>query len=314
MYRLRRYHQLTIIRAQMKSRLRWGIDLGGTKIEGVVLHADEPSKIVARERLSTEQEEGYEHILSRIKLLLSSLEERVGAAPERIGMGTPGVLDPCSETLKNSNTQCLIGKPLQRDIERLTGYSFRLANDANCFALAEATGGAARGADVVFGVILGTGVGGGVVVKGEVLSGAQGIAGEWGHNVLDATGKPCYCGKRGCVEQWCSGPALEAYYAELAGTPRRLSEIEQRASTDPHAQATLDRLVTKFGQAIATVINILDPDIVVLGGGVSNVRQLYAGWKASAVPFVFNDRIETRVVQNGLGDSAGVIGAAMLWG
>jgi fructokinase len=290
----------------------WGIDLGGTKIEGVVLDAA-GGAVATRSRVPTESEKGYEHILEQIERLLIQLEEDTGLPrPRRIGIGTPGTVDPASELMKNCNTTCLNGRPLPSDLEQLLGTELRLANDANCFALAEANLGAAKGAEVVFGVILGTGVGGGIVVHGRVLNGLQGIAGEWGHNVLEPDGEPCYCGKRGCVETVLSGPSLERWYAAHSGRRRGLREIVQLSDEDVHASATVERLVGEFGRAIAAVVNVLDPDVVVLGGGVGQVRALQERAVEAMRPWVFNTSVRTRVAAPKLGDSAGVFGAAML--
>ncbi len=295
--------------------LVWGIDLGGTKIEGVVCDSADLSRVVARHRIPTEADRGYEHSLQQIKALILSLAQTLGAPlPNRIGFGTPGTLDPDNQTLKNSNTQCFNGKPLKRDLEALLGAETVLSNDANCFALAESVLGAARGARCVFGVILGTGVGGGIVIDGQVWGGRQGNAGEWGHNVLIPNGDPCYCGKAGCVERCISGPALEQFYQKKSGARRALAEIAERARAgeDSAATATLRFLCAEFGRAISVIINVLDPEVVVLGGGVSNIAELYSEGREAARPFVFNDRLDTRIVKNELGDSAGVFGAAML--
>ncbi|MFA6107402.1 MAG: ROK family protein [Candidatus Latescibacterota bacterium] len=296
------------------AELCWGIDLGGTKMEGVVLASAEEPEPLCRIRVPTEAEGGYQHVLSRIRHLVERLQAEVKAAPVRIGFGTPGILDPTSQTLKNSSTLCYKGQPLKKDLERLLGVPVVLANDANCFALAEARLGAGRGAETVFGIIMGTGVGGGVVVDGRALYGCQGIAGEWGHNVLDESGPECYCGRRGCVETFLCGPALERYYQERSGQARPLREIALRhgRGSDPYAEATIERLLAYFGRALAVVINLLDPHVVVLGGGVSNVDLLYTAGVEETARHVFNDRLETRVVRNALGDSAGVFGAAML--
>lgn len=293
--------------------VHWGIDLGGTKIEGVVLEAGaaEPR---CRIRVATETEKGYRHIIGQMHRLVEQLKAQTGLQPATLGIGTPGVLDPQTQTLKNSNTLCLNGQPLKADLEQILGIPVELANDANCFALAEARLGAGRGAETVFGIILGTGVGGGVVVRERVLYGCQGIAGEWGHNVLEVDGPACYCGKRGCVEQFLAGPALQEYYTSLSGKSCPLAEIVRRCErgSDAHAEATVQRLIAYFGRAIAYLINILDPHVIVLGGGVSNVDLLYSEGVRAAMPYVFNNRLETRVVKNQLGDSAGVFGAAML--
>ncbi len=294
--------------------LIWGIDLGGTKIEGVVLATTERAEPLCRLRIPTEAAGGYEHILGRVAALVQRLAAATGTRPRRIGFGTPGVLDPTSQTLKNSNTTCYIGRPLKADLEAALHVPVVLANDANCFALAEARLGAGRGAASVFGVILGTGVGGGIVLRGEVVHGCQGIAGEWGHNIVDERGEPCYCGRRGCVETFLSGPALEAHYARQSGQRLPLREIvaRHRRGDDPHATATVQRLLAYFGRSLAQVINILDPEVVVLGGGVSNVELLYTEGVRQLGRWVFNDRVQTRVVRHQLGDSAGVFGAAML--
>jgi len=293
-------------------KYRWGIDLGGTKIEGVVL-ADGEEVPGSRLRVPTEQAQGYEHILDRIALVVSSIEAATGLPrPAAVGIGTPGSHDE-NGLLHNSNTVCLNRKPLQGDLTRKLGMAVHCANDANCFALAEAVLGAGRGADVVFGVILGTGVGGGLVVHGKVLNGRQGIAGEWGHNELDPNGPPCYCGRIGCVETILSGPFLERFYRERSGEDRRLRDIVARSSEgDKAAEETIQRLCAQFAKGISVVINIVDPDVVVVGGGVGNIDALYANFEALALPWVFNSRVATRLVKPQLGDSAGVFGAAML--
>ena len=295
-------------------RLCWGIDLGGTKIEGVVLSTTESAEPVCRLRVPTEREGGYEHVRRNIVGLVERMALEVGEGPRAVGFGTPGVIDPATHMLKNSNTTCLVGQPLLRDFAADLGCRVELANDANCFTLAEARPGAGRGAATVFGIILGTGVGGGVVIDGRVLHGGQGIGGEWGHIVLDPTGSQCYCGRRGCVETFLSGPHLETFYAQRSGTSLPLAHIAKRAiaGQDVAAVETIDRLVTWFGRGVATVINILDPHVVVLGGGVSNIDALYTRGVEALAPWVFNDTVQTRIVRNELGDSAGVFGAAML--
>lgn len=288
----------------------WGIDLGGTKVEGVIVPPDSVDPL-CRIRIETEQERGYDHILSRIALLVDRLaaESRL-PRPEIIGLGMPGTIEPSTGLAKNANTTCLNGRPLAHDIESLIGIDIRAANDANCFALAEATLGAARGNRVVFGVIMGTGVGGGVVVDGRVLTGHHGIGGEWGHNVLVPEGEPCYCGLRGCVETVISGPALERWHEARSG--RHLSLREIAASPDSGAQATIDHLCDCFGRALASVVNVLDPDAIVLGGGVGNIAALYTRGRESLELWMFNPRFEGQLLRPALGDSAGVFGAAML--
>lgn len=292
--------------------LNWGIDLGGTKIEGVICTPDPEGKAIVRRRIATESEQGYSHIISRIVLLVRQLQDESGISPARLGIGTPGVRDPLLGVMKNCNTVCLNGTHLQEDIEGALGIPVTLANDANCFALAESRYGAARDARVVFGVILGTGVGGGIVVDGKVLGGAQGIAGEWGHVTCDPDGPQCYCGRRGCIESFLAGPALESFYFERSGERRRVSEIVARAASDLPAQETLARMLSVFGRGLATVINILDPDVIVLGGGLSNLDILYSEGCAAVEREVFNHSLHTRIVKNQLGDSAGVFGAALL--
>lgn len=296
----------------------WGIDLGGTKIEGVILDGDNLPKVIDRIRISTEREKGYEHILGRIHEILNIMSKNTGLSPARVGIGTPGKLDPRSGLLKNSNTTCLNDMPVKRDLEQLCRVPFEIANDANCFALAEATLGVVKQKDidaqVVFGIILGTGVGGGVVVDDRILNGAQGLAGEWGHNFLDESGGPCYCGQSGCVETVISGTALEKYYFQLAGNKRTLPDIVElhESGKDAAATKTIERLCHFFGKAISVVIDIIDPDVVVVGGGVGNVEALYTAGAESAKRFVFNDGLVTEFLRPALGDSAGVFGAAML--
>jgi N-acetylglucosamine kinase len=293
----------------------WGIDLGGTKIEGAILDPSQPGEALQRLRLPTEAPLGYQHILSQIERLITQLEQESGMTrPGRIGIGTPGVTTPGTGLLKNSNTLCLNGKALTRDISHVLGCEIVMANDANCCALAEATLGAARGGKTVFGIILGTGVGGGIVVDGRVLTGLHGICGEWGHNPLCGEATPCYCGRAGCIESVCSGPALEKFYASRSGVTLSLPEIAIRASLqDIHAVATLERLRLKFAEALGAVINILDPDAVVIGGGVGNLDLLYAPETRAAVARnLFNDRLDTPLLKPMLGDSAGVFGAALL--
>ncbi|TMA32210.1 MAG: ROK family protein [Deltaproteobacteria bacterium] len=287
-----------------------GIDLGGTKIEGVVLGEDlEP---VERRRVPTDRERGYEHIVERIASLVHDLRV-VAPACGLVGVGTPGSLSARDGTLKNSNTLCLNGRPLQADLERRLGCRVRIENDANCFALAEARAGAGRGYELVFGVILGTGVGGGIVHEGRIWAGPQHVAGEWGHHSIDPAGPACYCGQRGCVETMLSGPALEAAYRAAGGPSQAAAEVAARAAGgEPRAAAVVDRYLDRFGRALANVVNVLDPDVVVLGGGVSGFDALYTCGRDAVARYVFNDELRTPIVRNQLGDSAGVIGAALL--
>lgn len=296
----------------------WGIDLGGTKIEGVVLEDKESMNVLRRMRIPTEQERGYIHILRQIYKLVETLTAEVGVRPHKLGIATPGTLDPLSQTLKNSNTVCLNDKPIKKDLENFLGFPIEIANDANCFALAETKLGVVKEvlpeAQVVFGVIMGTGVGGGLVVNGKLISGKQGIGGEWGHNFLDESGGPCYCGKEGCVEQVISGPALEKFYAEMMGSELKMTEIVQRYydDSDAFATQTMERLVHFFAKGISNVINILDPDAIVLGGGLGNIDLLYSEGVQEVEKYVFNNRLDTLFLKPKLGDSAGVFGAALL--
>ena len=291
------------------------MDLGGTKIEGVILDPASPSHALYRLRVPTESSQGYEHILSQIALVIDQLELASGSPrPGRIGIGTPGVTTPQTGLLKNSNTPCLNGKPFSHDISSLLGCEILLANDANCCALAEATLGAGRGYRTVFGIILGTGVGGGIVVDGKLLIGPHGITGEWGHNPLCGESTPCYCGRIGCLETVCAGPSMEKFYYERTGCLLRLPEIVIMASEgNAMAVATLERLREKFAEALGAVINLLDPDAIVIGGGVGNLDLLYSHETRMAIAkHLFNDRFDTPLLRPQLGDSAGVFGAAML--
>lgn len=296
----------------------WGIDLGGTKIEGAVLESRENPNPIARQRFPTEAAKGYAHILGQVGKMVEMLSAETGLKPGHLGIGHPGTIDPNTGVVKNANTTVLNGKPFDKDLMARLGVPVRFANDANCFAVAEALMGAVPDAlpdaEVVFGVILGTGVGGGLVVRQKVINGRQGIAGEWGHNFLDESGGPCYCGKTGCVETVLSGPALEKYYAGLSGHWCRLPEIAHRAEagSDLAATQTIDRLIHFFGKAIAVVINIVDPDVIVLGGGVGNIDRLYTDGKDEAAKHLFNTRVDTLFLKPKLGDSAGVFGAALL--
>jgi len=291
----------------------WGIDLGGTKIEGAIVDPAD-GRIVLRRRIATEQEGGYEHIVRRIGLLVAEMErETVRRRPERIGIGTPGAFDPSLRAMKNCNTTCLNGRNLPEDLRAELGASIEMANDANCFALAEALHGAARGCETVFGVIMGTGVGGGIVVHGRVLQGRHGIAGEWGHNVLHDGGEPCYCGKRGCVEKYLSGPGVERQFLERTGRSLTCAQIATAAASgDAEARASIDTLCEDFGRALAVVIDILDPHAIVLGGGVGNIPDLYTRGRDAILPWLFNPRLDTPILRPTLGDSAGVLGAALL--
>lgn len=295
----------------------FGIDLGGTKIEGVVLQTQPELKIIERLRLPTEAKLGYDHILRQIKTLVHTLSDKSNAKPTKLGIGTPGIIDTDTQLIKNSNTLGLIDRPMKKDLEQLFGIPIRMANDANCFAIAETLHGSVKehlsNPEVVFGVIMGTGVGSGIVVNGKVIQGKHGIGGEWGHNVLDESGPKCYCGKNGCVESFLSGPANELYYQKRSGQHLTMAEIYRLyLLNDPHAVATIERLLHYFGKAIATVINIIDPDAIVLGGGLGNLDILYTEGRKRVESYVFNYELKTLFLKPSLGDSAGVIGAALL--
>ena len=303
---------------EITSKSLWGIDLGGTKIEGVILKSAGDPEVLFRDRVPTQADQGYEHILHQIKRLVDRMCDFAQTTPMAIGIGTPGAHDPTLRTMKNCNTVVMNGKPMKQDLEKLLELPIEIANDADCFALAEAQLGVVRKrfpeARVVFGVIMGTGVGGGIVIDGRAIMGVHGIAGEWGHNFLHESGGPCYCGKSGCVETVISGPALERYYLNETGNKKSLKDIVALAESkvDPTAQRTMTRLVEYFGLSLSVIINILDPDVIVVGGGVGNIDMLYDRGIDSVKKYIFNHGLETPIVKPSLGDSAGVFGAAYL--
>jgi fructokinase len=302
--------------------MRIGIDLGGTKIEGIAIADDGGERL--RRRVATPRGD-YASTIAAVADLVHDLEHELGTQGT-VGVGIPGTISPATGLVKNSNSTWLIGQPLAEDLPRLLNRPVRFANDANCFALSEATDGAAAGTDVVFGVIIGTGTGGGVVVNRHVLVGANAIAGEWGHNPLPAPcgdespGPLCYCGRRGCIETFLSGPGLALDYAgsgpstgsgQVAATAE---EIAARAAAgETLADRSLARYESRMARALASVINVLDPDVIVLGGGLSNIDRLYERVPRLWAPHVFSDRISTRLVRAAHGDSSGVRGAAWLW-
>ena len=291
--------------------MRIGIDLGGTKIEGIVLADD--GTIARRERIDTPKE-SYGAVLDAIAALVARLDDGAGCP---IGIGTPGSLSPETGLLRGSNTVMLNGHPLDQDLQRVIGRPVRIANDANCFALSEASDGAAAGAEIVFGVIVGTGCGAGVVIEGRALTGRHAIAGEWGHNPLpwaeadELPGADCYCGKRGCIETWLSGPGVARDHEAHTGV--RLTTREIAVSRDAECIETIQRLSGRMARSLATIINVLDPDVIVLGGGVSNITALYTSVPQQWARWVFSDRVSTRLVPPMHGDSSGVRGAAWLW-
>ncbi|MEO6846007.1 MAG: ROK family protein [Chthoniobacterales bacterium] len=294
----------------------FGIDLGGTKIEGAVMDSENLTQPIFRTRLQTDAQNGYTFILSQIEKLCQEMTKGSGhPMPKRIGIGTPGIIDPKTGGLKNSNTQCLNGRPLNEDLKARVGVEFITANDANCFALAEAMMGSAKGYPTVFGVILGTGVGGGLVVNGQVLNGCHGIAGEWGQLILDPAGPVSNYGTRGTIEAHICGPALERFYAEATGNTCTLKEIYalHLDGHDPAATGTIHRLTDLFAKAIGTVIDVFDPHAIVLGGGVGNIPELYSDETREKIrAHIFNPTFDAAVLKPSLGDSAGVFGAAML--
>lgn len=290
---------------------RIGIDLGGTKIEGIVLDPD--SKEIYRKRIPTEREHGYEHILNRITALYQELKDQISGATHTLGMGTPGAISKRTGLMKNSNTTCLNEMPFGRDLETKLGRSLEIQNDANCFALAEALHGAGKGKSLVFGVIMGTGCGGGIVHEGKTLTGPQSIAGEWGHMTIDPAGPLCYCGKKGCVETLISGHGLESLYQSRFGQRKDLPTIvTEYRDGDEKATQLMKGFFTSYGRALSNVINILDPDVIVLGGGVSNIDELYTEGLEQVKKNTFSDCLETPILKHTLGDSAGVLGAALI--
>ncbi len=301
-------------------RYRLGVDLGGTKIEIAALDSD--GRCALRRRVATPRGD-YPGTLQALAGLVTGAEAALGMAPGTcsVGIGTPGSLSPRTRRLRNSNSVCLNGEPIEDDLTALLGRPVRISNDANCFAMSEAADGAGAGCAVVFAVILGTGVGAGIVVHGAVLGGCNGIAGEWGHNPLpwprddERPGRACYCGRAGCIETWLSGPALESDHRQAAGA-RAIGAaqiVAQAAGGDPYAGAALVRYEERLARALAHVINILDPDVIVLGGGMSNVASLYERVPALWGAWIFADHVATRLVRNVHGDSSGVLGAARLW-
>jgi fructokinase len=300
--------------------LRVGIDLGGTKIEGLALDAG--GREVARQRVATPAGD-YRATLAAIVALVGALESAAGGRAS-VGIGIPGTISPATGLIKNANSVCLIGHALDRDLQRLLGRPVRLANDADCFALSEASDGAGAGARSVFGVILGTGVGGGLVHDGRLIQGPNAIAGEWGHNPLpwprvwphgdERPGPQCYCGRLGCIETFLSGPGLARDHAAATGTAAAPEAVVAAAEAgDAAARGSLDRYADRLARALATVINIFDPDVVVLGGGLSRVASLYEEIPHRWGAWIFSDRVDTKLRPPVHGDSSGVRGAAWLW-
>jgi predicted NBD/HSP70 family sugar kinase len=294
---------------------RIGVDLGGTKIEAAAL---DPQGHIAHRRRTATPAGRYDATIDTIVELVRAVETDLGSSAT-VGVATPGARSLVDGRMKNANSTCLNGRPLKEDLERALGREIRMANDANCFALSEAIDGAARGARSVFGVIVGTGVGGGIVIDGRIVTGANAIAGEWGHNPLplpEAADLPlpdCYCGRRGCIETYLSGPALAADFAKDSGAAREAADIARTAENDPRSERAMQRYERRLARSLAGVINLLDPEVIVLGGGLSNIARLYGNVARLCKEFVFSDDLRTRIVAPAHGDSSGVRGAAWLW-
>lgn len=297
--------------------VKLGIDLGGTKIELIVL--SERGEVLHRERVATPQGD-YQATLQKMAELVFSADQKTGEKGS-VGLGTPGALSKVTGQLKNSNSICLNGQPLLEDFQSLIQRPVRISNDANCFALSEAVDGAATGCEIVFGVIIGTGTGAGIVVNGKVLAGANAISGEWGHNSLpwplesERIGRDCYCGRFGCIETWLSGLGMANDHEQVSGQKLIPQEILNRAGSGcMKCEQTLLRYENRLARSLAHVINLLDPDAIVLGGGLSNIQRLYKNIPKLWGDYVFSDRVDTRLVAAKYGDSSGVRGAAWLWG
>jgi fructokinase len=295
--------------------MRIGIDLGGTKIEAIAI--DDDGAELVRRRIATPRD--YDETIRALAEIVAQVEQATGETGT-VGMGHPGTISPATGLIKNANSTWLIGRPLDKDLAEALGRDVRLTNDANCFALSEATDGAGAGAEVVFGVILGTGVGGGIVVRGHVLRGPNAIAGEWGHSPLpwpaddERPGPDCYCGLKGCIETFLCGPGFQRDLERATGRSMKAIEIERAAASgDAEAAAAVERYEHRLARALATVINLLDPDVIVLGGGMSNMDRIYETVPRLWLDYVFSDTVETKLAKNLHGDSSGVRGAAWLW-
>jgi fructokinase len=295
--------------------MRIGIDLGGSKTE--IAAFDATGTELLRQREPTPSND-YSATLALIAKLVNDAERELGERAT-VGIGTPGALSPSTGLMRNSNSTCLNLQPVKIDLQRTLGREVRLANDANCFALSEAHDGAAVGAASVFGVIIGTGTGGGIVINGRVVDGPNAIGGEWGHNSLpwpedlERPGAPCYCGKQGCIETFLSGPGLARDYAQHTGLSLKADVIAARSASEPAAAQALARYENRLARALASIINIIDPEVIVLGGGLSNIERLYQNVPLLWGKWVFSDTVRTRLVRNRHGDSSGVRGAAWLW-
>ena len=296
--------------------IRIGIDLGGSKIELAAFGTDGQEHF--RKRVPTPKRD-YEAALRSIHELVLEAEQEMGH-PATVGIGTPGSLSPDTGLIRNANSTCLNDRPFKEDLEAILGREIRLANDANCFAISEARDGAGAGEEIVFGVILGTGVGGGIVIRGKLHSGANAIAGEWGHNPLHGSGAselpapPCYCGRQGCVETYLSGPGLSQDHFRVSGQSASPEAIVLEAKRgDPACAGALERYEARLARSLASIINVMDPDVIVLGGGLSHIQRLYVNVPRLWLPHIFSDTVRTSLLANRHGDSSGVRGAAWLW-
>jgi len=289
-----------------------GIDLGGTKTEAILLAPD--GAVIWRQRRPTPRDDGYEAVLTLVaEMIRESADQLSDGVSYTVGIGIPGSIDSGTGLVRNANSTCLIGHPLQADMERLIGCPVQLRNDADCFTLAECRFGAGRGYGLVFGVIMGTGCGGGICIDGAVREGPHRIAGEWGHLSMDRDGAECYCGKRGCVETLISGSGVEAAFFRDYGQRLSMDEIVRQARAgEPRCRSTFDRFLDDFGRCLGGVISILDPDAIVLGGGLSNIDELYSTGLEHVRRYAFHDHLNTPILKNQLGDSAGVFGAAWI--
>lgn len=291
---------------------RIGLDLGGTKIE-IMLTEENGIDVIERKRVPTQKQNGYEELLNQIAGLIKEFQAKVDG-DYSVGMGIPGSVSPKTGLVQNANTTCLIGHPLPDDLEQLTGHKVTIENDANCFALSEALLGAGKGYGCVLGIIMGTGMGGGIVLNGELWHGINGNAGEWGHTCLDVNGPTCWCGQKGCMELYLSGTGIQRDYKEMAGKEKSLPDIYQSylKKDDPHSEKTIENLIFNFGRCMANLVNIFDPDVIVVGGGVSNLPILYNEGQKSTDALLFNGEYPVPILKNKMGDSSGIFGAAML--
>ncbi|GAM10415.1 fructokinase [Geobacter sp. OR-1] len=289
-----------------------GIDLGGTKTESILLSVDDT--VLFRERKPTPRHDGYEAIVNSVVEMINHAASRLSTdAPYTVGIGIPGSVDEKTGFVRNANSTCLIGHPLKADIERLLSRPVKVRNDADCFTLAECRAGAGEGGNLVFGVIMGTGCGGGLSIDGVVREGPHRIAGEWGHYSVDPQGAPCYCGNQGCVETLISGSGVEAAFFREYGQNISMDAIVSHARTgEPRCLKTFNRFLDDFGRCLGGLISILDPDVVVLGGGLSNIDEIYSEGIERVKNYVFHDHLRTPILKNRLGDSAGVFGAAWI--